>query len=285
MLINAPDNLLLNRTQILCVFLLLVLCCVSEGLFAKPLPLITIDPQKNGAAVSYIKIDNNSQLLKYSKELQVQSQIIAKDYFYIAQELRLEQAKREIKETITNIDKILGTLTVSIKDQEIQNLLMYLNEINSEMKTVWSDAYSTDNGSQVIDYSETIYEGTQSINKFLLKKINSNNNSLYSDILQQRLILQRISKFYIAYQAGVNDDLMLDKLAKSVANFEAGLVKMGTHQFSDDEQEFAYTRLKHYWSISKKFYEGMKKGELTLIVFISTDHMVAYLDKILSYEE
>jgi len=285
MLINAPAKLLLNRIQTVCVLLLLALCCTSEGVFAKILPLITTGAEKGSASADYLKVNDNSQLLRYSKELQVQSQIVAKDYFYIAQGLRLEQAKRELKETIITIDNILGILTVSIKDQEIENLLMYLNEINSEMKAVWNAVYTADSGSQVIDYSETIYEGTLSINKYLLKKINSNSDSLYSDILQQKLILQRISKFYIAYQAGVNDELMLDRLAESVASFEAGLVEMGTHKFSDDEQEFAYTRLKHYWSISKKFYEGMKKGELTLIVFISTDHIVAYLDEILSFEE
>jgi len=285
MLINTSNNLLLNKIEMLCVFLLLALFCVSEGLFAKPLPLTTVDTQKNSASVAHLKVNDNIELLRYSKELQVQSQIIAKDYFYIAQGLRMEQAKRENKESIHIIDKILGTLSVSIKNQDIGNILAYFNEINREMKVVWNAPYSVDNGSQVIDYSETIYEGSQSIIDYLLKKTNSDGDSLYNDILQQRLVLQRISKFYIAYQAGVNDKLMLDRLAESVAKFEAGLVKMGSHKFSDDEQEFAYTRLRHYWAISKKFYEGMKKGELTLIVFISTDHMVSYLDKILSFEE
>ncbi len=285
MLINTSNNLL-TRIEMLCVFLLLTLFYVSEGLFAKPLPLTTIDAQKNSASVAHLKVSDNIELLRYSKELQIQSQIIAKDYFYIAQGLRLEQAKCENKESIHIIDKILGTLSVSIKNRDIGNILAYFNEIHHEMKVVWNAPYSADNGSQLIDYSETIYEGSQSIIAYLLKEMNSDGgDSLYNDILQQRLVLQRISKFYIAYQAGVNDKLMLDRLAESVADFEAGLVKMGSHKFSDDEQEFAYTRLRHYWAISKKFYEGMKKGELTLIVFISTVHMVSYLDKILSFEE
>jgi hypothetical protein len=256
---------------------------LPESLTAEPLPLITMDEEKNSTSLIRLKTDDGSVLLKYAKKLQVQSQIIAKDYFYISQGLREDKARVEIEESIKDTDNILSILINSIKNPEMQNLLQYLRDIHIESKGVLKENYSKENASLVIDYSETLYEGTQSIIEYLLKDT-KNISSLYDDVMQQKLTLQRISKFYIAYQAGFNDETIFRKLEESVKNFEKGLKSINSHQFANDKQEFVSVRLGRYWSISKKFYEGMEKGELTLIVFVSTDHMMSYLDNILKLE-
>jgi predicted ATP-grasp superfamily ATP-dependent carboligase len=117
------------------------------------------------------------------------------------------------------------------------------------------------------------YKAPIMTNLFLMKSANKNLH-----------FSQRINKFYIAYQAGFNDKTMLDRLAQSVKIFEKGLETLNLHKFLNYDQEFAFVRLKNSWAISKKFYEGMEKGDLTLIVSVSTDHLMSYLDKIISLE-
>ncbi|NOQ77932.1 MAG: hypothetical protein GQ546_00875 [Gammaproteobacteria bacterium] len=276
-------DLQFNKSIYIYFFIILFFCVLSKSLIAEPLPLITVGAEKNTTSLENLKIDDESKLLKYVKELQLQSQIIAKDYFYIAQGLREDKARIEIKESAREIDNILNILTVSIKNEEMQNLLIYLNEINLESKSVFNDSFSNENASLVIDFSETIYEGSQSIIEYLLQSTN-NDKSLFNEISQQKFALQRINKFYIAYQAGFNDKTMLDRLAQSVKIFEKGLETLNLHKFLNYDQEFAFVRLKNSWAISKKFYEGMEKGDLTLIVSVSTDHLMSYLDKIISLE-
>lgn len=106
----------------------------------------------------------------------------------------------------------------------MKNLLNYLNEVNHETKSVFNDNYSNENASLIIDFSETIYESSQSLIRYLLKDSKSN-SSLYDDVLHQKMVLQRINKFYIAYQAGFNDETKFKKLEKSVSDFEIGLKK------------------------------------------------------------
>ena len=276
-------NLVLSNTRVISsinkLLILLIAGFLSTTIFAKPLSLIKIEIDKNETSLAALKVNNESDLLRYAKELQVQSQVIAKNYFYIAKELREEKAKQEIQQSIKETDSMLIVLMVNIENQDMKNLLKYLSDINLESKDILNAQYSNENSSFVIDYSETMYEGAQSIIEHLEQKI-SHKNSVRDDLVRQQLLLQRISKFYIAYQAGFNDDAMLGKLADSVKEFEQGINKLRSHNFINEEQEFAFVRLEHYWSISKKFYEGMEKGELTLIVSFSTDHMVSYLNKI-----
>lgn len=281
--INRKD-LQLNQSTHISFFIILFLCVLSKSLIAEPLPLITIAAEKNTTSSENLKIDDNSELLKLVKKLQLQSQIIAKDYFYIAQGLREDKARIEIKESAREIDNILDILTISIKNDEMQNLLSYLNEINMESKSTFNDSFSNENSSLVIDFSETIYEASQSIIEYLLQNTNDE-KSIFDDVCEQKFSLQRINKFYIAYQAGFNDKTMFERLEESVKVFEKGLETLSLHKFSNDDQELAFVRLKNSWLISKKFYEGMEKGELTLIVSVSTDHLMSYLDKIIRLEK
>ncbi len=251
--------------------------------FAESSGLRTIVIEKNTAQPVQV-ITDESKLLKYAKELQIQSQIIAKNYFYISQGLRENKAGIETVRSVGVIDKSLNALLANINDSEKKNLLQYLSHIHMDSKELLNEQYSEDNASQIVDYSETVYEASQSVIDYLSEK-SGVNYSLQNDILHQQLLLQRISKFYIAYQVGFNDEAMLKKLAEEVKKFEKGLEDIGSHKFKNEEQEFIYSRLEHYWTISRKFYEGMKEGELTLIVSVSTDHMVSYLNKILAMEQ
>lgn len=77
-----------------------------------------METENNTLSLDKFKIDDKSKLLKKVKELQVQSQIIAKDYFYISQGLREEKARIELKDSALEIDNILNILTVSIKNEK-----------------------------------------------------------------------------------------------------------------------------------------------------------------------
>ena len=226
-----------------------------------------------------------AEILIKAKELQVLSQIIAKDYFYINQLVHEEKAKLEIKQSIKNMDQIFQILSTRINDEEIKNLLSYLADIKVEYEDIIEQPFSMENGSQVLDYSETMFEGAQSIIRFLekhIKESNQESNHMFDIVFQQQLILQRISKFYIAFQAGFNDIIIVGQLQESVKQFEQGIKEISANKFNDELQK-EVVRIEKYWPLSKKFYLGMEKGDLTLIVFISTDHMMSSLDKILNF--
>ncbi len=236
----------------------------------------TLKADKNLVPSSLSSELSASNTLDAAQRLQILSQIIAKDYFFIAQQLREEQANIEIEQSIRAMNKQISLIHAKNKNEDIANLLTYLQDVAIDFKHVLKQNYTKKNGTLVLDYSETLYEGAQSIISQLASK-NEKHNDL---IAQQQLILQRISKFYIAYQAGFSDKTMTQQLQKSVAEFEEGVNKI-SHQHYGNGLENEVNKLKRYWPIAKKFYLGMEKGDLTLIVFISTDHINSSLNKLI----
>ena len=245
------------------------------------LPFVIADSNKNNQKILLIEVEDSEELLKYSKELQIQSQIIVKDYFYIAQEIPflLKKANIELEESIQNIQYILNILTVSIKTKEIKNLLDYINDSNKELSILLTKKYTQNNASEILDISESIDEASREISLFLIKKGRIKNNLKFL-VLQQKLLLQQISKFYIAYQAGFNDIVILEKLSDALKRFDLNL-KILNAQNLNSEQKKEIKKVQHFWKISKKYYEAIKEGELSIMIFISTKHMIKHLEKLL----
>jgi hypothetical protein len=256
--------------------LLLIVPMVSMAGNLSLLTTSTVPIEKKIASSSMSSELSTSNIFGAAQKLQILSQIIAKDYFFISQQLREEQANAEIEQSIRAMDRQISLIHAKNKNEDIANLLTYLQDVVIDFKHILKQDYTKKNGTLVLDYSETLYEGAQSI----ISQLSSKNEKHNDLIAQQQLILQRISKFYIAYQAGFSDKTMTQQLQKSVAEFEEGVNEISHHHYANGlDSEVA--KLQKYWPIAKKFYLGMEKGDLTLIVFISTDHMNSSLNKLI----
>ena len=261
---------------------LLICNLVYQPLTAKILPIIAIDKPAGQTVEQAAPVYNKQtpQLLIQAKNLQFLSQVIAKDYFYINQLVHEDKATIEIERSLEDITTAFNILYSSIKDEEVKNLLTYLIDIRKDCNTLLDMAYSKENGTEILDYSEAMFEGAQLIIEHLQSKNNINEDEMYDVVFQQKLILQRISKYYIAFQAGFNDPLIISQLKKSIQQFEQGVSAISDHEYTD-ELIPEVTRIKKYWSLSKKYYLGMEQGDLTLVIYISTDHLMTSLDMLL----
>jgi len=251
------------------------------------LPLVLTEGNKNPQKIILITVEDKLKLLEYTKELQIQSQIIVKDYFYLAQEIPFLSKKVtiELEDSGEKIEHILNILSLSLKNREIQNLLSYLNENNKELNQLLKKPYSPENAEEILDISASFDEAAQQISVDLSKGIQiQNKNKLIFLVLQQKLILQQMSKFYIAYQAGFNDTVILEKLSVALTHFKMGLKTLASQKSFNLKEKKIIKKLTYYWMISKKYYKAMKKGELSIMIFISTTHMVKHLDKLLVVE-
>jgi len=258
---------------------LLITTLAYQPLIADSLPIIAIDKQAEEQTTPAYNTQT-VQLLVQAKNLQFLSQVIAKDYFYINQLIHEDKASIEIEQSLIETNKAFDILYKTIKDKQLENIFAYLKDIKNECHTLLNTPYSRESGTQVLDYSETMFEGAQLIIDHLQKKNNINKDEMYDVVFQQKLILQRISKFYIAFQAGFDDPQIVTQLKKSIQQFEQGVTTISDYEYSD-ELIPEVLRIQKYWSLSKKFYLGMQQGDLTIIVFISTDHLMTSLDMLL----
>lgn len=212
-------------------------------------------------------------MLEAAKNIEVHSQKVVKAYFYKQQGIRLERATDDLKKSLELLQKDLVTIQEGIgKDKEEKNIGIFLDYTMNELKDIVASGYSKDNGALLIDYSESLLEGAQFIAQKHIRKKNHEETMLLS-AEQLLFLLERINKFYIAYQAGFKDYNNVVQLQQAVQGFESEIAKMNTYTKYSEEVLASRDKINNFWPVAKEFFVDIQKGALPVIVLASVEKL------------
>jgi hypothetical protein len=220
-----------------------------------------------------------SEVMLNAKIIKAASQDLAKNYFYIEQGIQTSSAKEELKRDILALDDAIHNLQLKVKNEETKKIVEFMFFSVDELKSTIKQAFNAENGGLVLDYTETLYEGSAAI----AKRNTSKSATMLDAVTEMAFLLQRASKYYIAFRAGYRDDVNIVQAKKAVERFEVLLGKVQSKTYPGPITNGPVKKLSKYWPVSKSFYLGIKKGELPTIVFISTKHMKKALLKLVKY--
>jgi len=221
----------------------------------------------------------SNEILLNAKVIKAVSQDLAKNYFYIEQGIQTSSAKEELKRDIIALDDAIQKLQLRVKNDDSKKIVEFMFFSVDELKSIVKNAFNAENGGLVLDYTETLYEGSSVISK----RSQTKGSSMLNTVTEMSFLLQRASKYYIAFRAGYTDDINIIQAQKAVARFEQLLGKVQSKTYPGAITNGPIKKLSKYWPVSKSFYLGIKKGELPTIVFISTKHMKKALYELTKY--
>ena len=170
---------------------------------------------------------------------------------------------------------------MSAKRPETLSIIEFMFFSVDELKSTMKESFNAENGGLVLDYTETLLEGSESI---------ANHNkgkkpTMLDTVEEMEFLLERASKYYIAFRAGYTDEINIVQATKAVEKFETLLHKVQSHSYPNPLTKGPVKKLSKYWPVSKSFYLGIKKSELPTIVFISTKHMKKALDELVEHHK
>ncbi|MCI5208153.1 MAG: hypothetical protein D3910_05050 [Candidatus Electrothrix sp. ATG2] len=208
-----------------------------------------------------------------AKDVEFHSQKIAKAYFYQQQDVRPNQSAEDLKQSLVLLQKGLVIILEGIEkgDKEEKNIAIFLEDTMDELKDIVGKAYSKKNGMLTIDYSESLLEGGEFIATRHRHKQNDEETMLVAvkDLL---VLLERINKFYIAYQAGFKDNVII-QLKQAVEDLESTLTKINAYTNYAGETLTSRNKLNEFWPVAKEFFVDIQKGALPVIVLASVDKL------------
>jgi hypothetical protein len=208
------------------------------------------------------------------------SQRIAKDYLYAGKNVAKSKATKELKVSLKELNSAHKLLVDSINDPEIQNLLSFVKMSGEDFEATAKKAFDLDNAQLVIDLSESMLEGSQYVVNSLKKKVKVKESAIVGMSGRQRMLAQRIAKYYIAYQAGIKDKNTVDQMKAAVKQFADAHKKLMSNQANTPEINRRLHDIDRLWKIVYKFYLNIEKGGLPLIVFNTTNDITKKMNKI-----
>jgi len=247
---------------------------MSGSAYAEPTaqtPAVTTNKAAIADIVKLIDVAGKQRML---------SQRIAKDYLYIGKKVAVSKASRQLKASLKELVSAHKVLVDSINDPEIRNLLSFVELSIEDFKTTANEPFNLDNAQLIIDLSESMLEGSQYVVDSLKEKVKVKESAIVGKAGKQRMLAQRIAKYYIAYQAGIKDKNTIDQMKAAVAEFTEAHKTLMANPSNTPEINRQLNEIDRLWKIVYKFYLNIEKGGLPLIVFNTTDNITKKMNKI-----
>jgi len=241
---------------------------------------------------SLYAVDNNNQttnksinsdtvkLIDIAGKQRMLSQRMAKNYLYKGKNIATGKATKQLTASINEFSNAYKKLLNSINDAEIDNLLTFVQMSSDEFNEIVKQPFSMDNAQLALDLSESILEGSQ----FIVDSLKKSNKHKESEIIatsgKQRMLAQRIAKYYIAYQSGINDKNTVDQMKEAVVLFTNNHKTLMANSTNTTSINQKLNKINKLWKIVYKFYLNIEKGGLPFIVYTTTDDITKKMDEI-----
>jgi len=220
------------------------------------------------------------ELIDIAGRQRMLSQRIAKDYLYIGKKVAVGKATKQLQASLGEFVRAHKLLDSAINDPEIKNLLAFVQLSMEEFQETTKQPFSLDNAQLALDLSESILEGSQFVVDSLTRKSNLKESRLVDKSGKQRMLSQRIAKYYIAYQAGIRDKNTVDQLKSAVKEFQESHLFLMQNPTNTAEINQKLQKIDKLWKIVYKFYLEIERGGLPFIVFTTTDDITKMMNEV-----
>ncbi len=224
--------------------------------------------------------DKVQDIINIAGKQRMLSQRIAKDYLYKGKGVAQEKASRELQKSLQEFSKNIDILNKDINDEEIKNLIAFVQMSEDELKGIVKKPFNLNNAQLLLDLSESMLEGSQYIVDSLKKKYNLKSAEVIDKAGQQRMLAQRIAKYYIAYQLGIKDKNTVEQTRKAVEQFSKNNQFIMSYKDNTPAINEELHQVNKLWKIVHKFYLNIEKGGLPLIVYNTTNDITKKMDSV-----
>jgi hypothetical protein len=225
-------------------------------------------------------IADTVKLIDIAGKQRMLSQRIAKDYLYAGKKIAPAKANKQLRASMDELLSAHKVLFKSINDPDIANLLAFVEMSSEDFEATAKEPFTIDNAQLVIDLSESMLEGSQYVVDSLKKTVKIEESKIVGQAGKQRMLAQRIAKYYIAYQAGIKDKNTVDQMKAAVSTFSESHAALMANQANTPAINRKLNEIDRLWKIVYKFYLNIEKGGLPLIVFNTTDNITKKMNEV-----
>ncbi len=187
--------------------------------------------------------------IEAAEKIRYLSQKIAKSYLYLYSRPQHVEIKKELYTLVDDLGNNFSIISSSANDNNTKDLLKYLEYNKDNIVTLLSKKVSKKNASLMLDYSEILLEGGNSIAHAHSYKFN-NEETMLMNIKKYEYLAERLGKFYMASSIGALSQSNRKKMDESKKMLDTGLRTIMKYKYPA-KLEGDKEKLNLFWDTNK----------------------------------
>ena len=232
-----------------------------KKLYSYIIVILIVSSTINGASLR-----NQISLLEASENIRLSSQEIVKNYLYYYYNHDKKKEKEAIFKGLQSLDKQFRLIAKSTKDEDSKDILTFLDYSKDKIEKILLDPFNTDNPALMLDYSEVLLEGAETISGNLKYKP-SEEEKILIKMKDIAFLTDRVIKYYMALLIEPDNLSYQEMLDDAIKDMEKDLSYINNYNYSPENIQHILM-IERNWSVLKSFLKDVKSSRVPNIVLI-----------------
>ena len=223
------------------------------------------------------------KVIEASEEIRLLGQKIAKDYLFYYKNPKKIVLKDKLEQDIKLLERSIVDIATITKNRNSRNILDFLAYNKDEIKSLLNKEVSRERSILMLDYGETFLEGANSISYEHRYEFSTEEKML---ILFKKLeyLLERISKYYVAYALNLDKNNNLKSMNEAIGNVEDILIEINSYSYPD-KLVVELKRMNIIWKRHKHFLSESDDISVPNLMLSSNSILQSVIQKIALYHK
>ncbi len=221
------------------------------------------------------------KVIESSEDIRYLSQKMVKDYLFLYNTPQKREVKNVLYSSLVKLSDDLRVIVMTTKDSDTKDILEFLAYSKDQIKEIFDQKADKEKAALMLDYSETLLEGADSI-AVAHNYDFSQEEKMLMVTKEIEYLLERITKYYMAFNVGFNTHTNKMQMEEAIENLEENLEKINLYSYPYEMQK-EQENLSRFWKTNKEFFQKTETLFIPNLLLASIDHLEKLVAKIALY--
>jgi hypothetical protein len=218
------------------------------------------------------------KVIEASENIRFLSQKIVKDYLFFYKHQDKLDVKRGLDKSLDKLNDDFRIIATTTKDGDTKDILEFLAYSKDQIKQIFNEKADKERAALMLDYSETLLEGADSIAN-AHKYDFSVEEKMLMHTKKIEYLLERVMKYYIAVHVGFNTPTNQEQMQKAINSIEESLVEISLYNYPD-EIKAVQNNLNQSWVSNRSFFIKSDSLFIPKLMFASVMYIEDMIDQL-----
>jgi hypothetical protein len=221
------------------------------------------------------------KIIEATENIRYISQQMAKEYLFLFKTPQPEETKMRLKRSLIELADNLRVIAATTKDNDTKDILEFLDYSKDQIAQIFTEKVSEEQAALILDYSETLLEGADSIAAAHAYDFTKEEHMLIVTKKMEYLI-ERMMKYYIALHVGFDNPINKEQMDEAITKFDENMKMIETYRYPEEikpvEKEIVRS-----WQANKDFLKRSDSLFIPKLMLLSTRSLEELTEKIALY--